>query len=432
MPTPLNMETMAAIERYLERGGRAIGHDFVNLDCMEGGGEARGWAAEMDELRAVYGNGEPYRGRPAITYRHYVVSPDPADKVDLERLRELALSWAERHFGEYQVTIVYHDDNEHAIPHAHVVVGNTNVETGRRLHVPDPKGLNRDLQRMARERGLGYLADEHAVFDRRAKGGEARTTQREYKGRAERRIERKGGYSWVADIRQRARTARALAHDEASYRSVLGALGVELSLNSPNARRRDFLYALSDHPARRVGGEKLGRCYGKQALEWEWGYPTALKCDAIDKRIEGAVLVRDLDELGELARLMEALRDPRIASIADIDWQIGLLERDLEAAEDAQGKATIADKLGRFGDAHKFAVGHGMLPARRPRPVSNHEPRHDSGSWHDHHSGSHGDSPLAPTLGQPRQGRLVPLKQKRGHRLRVPMPHHAVPEPERW
>ena len=55
----------------------------------------------------------------------------------------------------------------------------------------------------------------------------------------------------------------------ASYRSVLGALGVELSLNSPNARRRDFLYALSDHPARRVGGEKLGRCYGKQALEWE-------------------------------------------------------------------------------------------------------------------------------------------------------------------
>lgn len=105
------------------------------------------------------------------------------------------------------------------------------------------------------------------------------------------------------------------------------------------------------------------------------------------------MLVRDLDELGELARLMEALRDPRIASIADIDWQIGLLERDLEAAEDAQGKAAIADKLGRFRDDRKFAVGHGMLPARRPRPVSNHEPRHDSGSWHDHHSGSHGDSP---------------------------------------
>ena len=57
-----------------------------------------------------------------------------------------------------------------------------------------------------------------------------------------------------------------------------------------------------------AGSEKLGRCYGKQALEWEWGYPTALKCDAIDERIEGAVLVRDLGELGELARLRRRSR----------------------------------------------------------------------------------------------------------------------------
>ncbi len=105
------------------------------------------------------------------------------------------------------------------------------------------------------------------------------------------------------------------------------------------------------------------------------------------------MLVRDLDELGELARLMEALRDPRIASIADIDWQIELLERNLEAAENAQGKEAIAERIARLGDARKFAVGHRMLPARRPRPVSNHEPRHETGSWHDHYSGSHGDSP---------------------------------------
>ena len=139
----------AAAERYLEKGGRAIGHDFINLDCMEReDGTIAGWAAEMDELRALYGNGEPYRGKPAVTYRHYIVSPDPADKIDLERLRELACAWAEEHFGEYQVAIVYHDDNENRIPHAHIVVNNTNVETGRRLHVPDPKGLNRDLQQM--------------------------------------------------------------------------------------------------------------------------------------------------------------------------------------------------------------------------------------------------------------------------------------------
>ena len=124
----------------------------------------------MNELRALFGNGEPYRGKPAITYRHYIVSPDPADKIDLDRLRELAVAWTQKHFGDYQVAIVYHDDNEHHIPHAHIVVNNTNVETGRRLHVPQPKELNRDLQQMARERGLGYLADEHHLYDKESQG----------------------------------------------------------------------------------------------------------------------------------------------------------------------------------------------------------------------------------------------------------------------
>ena len=250
----------AATERYLERDGRAIGHDFINLACIEReDGSVIGWAAEMDEFRSLYGNDEPYRGKPAITYRHYIVSPDLADKIDLERLRELSIAWAQKHFGEYQVAVVYHDDNEHAIPHAHIVVNNTNVETGKRLHVPQPKELNRDLQQMARERELGYFTDRPSVFNRRAKGGEARTSQREHKGKAERRIEREGGYSWAADIRERARTARALSNDEASYRELLGVLGIELSLNSPNARQRDYLYAFSDHPSRKVGGEKLGR-----------------------------------------------------------------------------------------------------------------------------------------------------------------------------
>lgn len=127
----------AATERYLERDGRAIGHDFINLACIEReDGSVIGWAAEMDEFRSLYGNDEPYRGKPAITYRHYIVSPDLADKIDLERLRELSIAWAQKHFGEYQVAVVYHDDNEHAIPHAHIVVNNTNIETGKRLHVP--------------------------------------------------------------------------------------------------------------------------------------------------------------------------------------------------------------------------------------------------------------------------------------------------------
>ena len=384
----------AAAERYLERNGRAIGHDFVNLGCVElEDGSAIGWAAEMDETRALYGNGEPYRGKPAITYRHYIVSPDPADKIDLERLRELSVAWAEKHFGEYQVAIVYHDDNEHAIQHAHIVVNNTNVETGGRLHVPQPKELNRDLQQMARERGLGYLTDKPSVFNRRAKGGEARTTQREYKGRAERRIEREGGYSWVADIRERARTARALSHDEASYQELLGVLGIELSLNSPNARQRDYLYAFADHPSRKVGGEKLGRPYGKRELEFEWLMHSPFREEKLREIAERAILVKDLDELREIARIVETIKDNRFASLEGIDRATIILEHRLEHAETQQEQADLTERIERFGRARRFAAEHEMLPANDPEYIRTHPySQRSSTSWSDSSSSHHSSS----------------------------------------
>jgi len=357
----------AAAERYLERDGRAIGHDFINLDCVERDDGSIGWASAMDGLGALYENNEPYRGRPAITYRHYIVSPDPADKLDLERLRELACAWARKHFGEYQVAIVYHDDNENRIPHAHVIVNNTNVETGRRLHVPDPKGLNRDLQEMARKRNLGYLADRRTA-DPRVKGGGARTSQREFKGRAERRIEREGGYSWVADIRNRASTARAIARNEDDYRSLLKVLGIELSLNSPNARRRDYLYALADHPSRKVSGEKLGRAYGKTALESKWIAFSTLKEEKLRQISEHAILINDLEELHELARVMNTIEEWHFTSIADIDWTLGRLEKRAQTA-DLQSQDGAAEKLDRIRHARQFATEHGILPVKEPRPI---------------------------------------------------------------
>lgn len=297
---------------------------------------------------ALFGNGEPYRGEPAITYRHYIVSPDPADKIDLDRLRELTVAWTQKHFGDYQVAIVYHDDNEHRIPHAHIVANNTNVETGRRLHVPQPKELNRDLQQMARERGLGYLADEHHLYDKKAKGG----------------------YSWVADIRERARTARALSTDEASYRELLGVLGVELSLNSPNARRRDYLYALADHPSRKVGGEKLGWPYGKGALEHEWLMLSPFREEKLREIAEHAILIKDLDELREMARAMETIKECHFTSIADIDWTIGRLEKQGRVA-DSQSVDDAPEKLEKIRHARRFAADYSILPAKEPKPVWN-------------------------------------------------------------
>ena len=247
---------------------------------------------------------------------------------------------------------------------------------------------------MARERGLGYLTDRPSVFNRRAKGGEVRTVQREFKGRAERRIEREGGYSWVADIRERARTARALSHDEASYRELLGVLGIELSLNSPNARQRDYLYAFADHPSRKVGGEKLGRPYGKKELEFEWLMHSPLREEKLREIAEHAIRIKDLEELHEVARIVETLKDNRFASLDGIDRATIILEHRLQHAETQQERADLNEKIERFGRARRFAAEHKMLPAKDPEYIRTHPySQRSSTSWSDssssHRSSSH-------------------------------------------
>ena len=147
------------IQRYLEKRDRALAKDFFNLSVDERDGygdedkDIR-WADEMDATRRAFGNDTPFGAMRARTYKHFIISPDPEDGIDLEALRELAKAWALEHFADFQVAIVYHDDNASRIPHAHIVVNNTNLETGKRMHHDDPKELNRSLQKMAKEREL--------------------------------------------------------------------------------------------------------------------------------------------------------------------------------------------------------------------------------------------------------------------------------------
>ena len=96
------------IRRYLTKKNRALAEDLINIDAPEGA-DAFDWAAVMDETRRAFGNDLPWRGRRVRTYKHYVVSPDPKDGISLESLRDLASSWAEEHFPDYEVAIVYHD-----------------------------------------------------------------------------------------------------------------------------------------------------------------------------------------------------------------------------------------------------------------------------------------------------------------------------------
>ncbi len=110
------------IQRYLEKGDRALAKDFFNLSIDERDGygdddkEDVQWAEEMDSMRSRFGNDRPFRNLRARTYKHFIISPDPEDGIGLSSLRELACSWALKHFDGYQIAITYHDDNEGAFP----------------------------------------------------------------------------------------------------------------------------------------------------------------------------------------------------------------------------------------------------------------------------------------------------------------------------
>lgn len=244
------------MHRYLTRKNRALTCDYLNLDAPGNTAERDAlvgfdWAAAMDATRHGDGNDKPWRGKRVRTYKHYIFSSDPNDAIGLDALCKLTIAWAQENFADYEVAIVYHDDNDNRIPHAHVVVNNTNVVTGKRLQDPDPRALKRSAQRLAKEAGLHYLKDASVKgrFGNVRKIPPPKTMQQTYLHRMEAELLAKGQYSWVADIRNRAATARSVATNQTEFESMLTSLGVGIADNSPKAARRDWIYSLDIHPA---------------------------------------------------------------------------------------------------------------------------------------------------------------------------------------
>lgn len=315
---------------YLTKGGRALASDYLNLDVPNQTdlGNVFPWYREMDETRENAGHNRPWGGRPPRTYKHYIVSPDPEDGIDLVLLRDLTTAWAEKHFGDYQCAIVYHDDNENRIPHAHVIVNCTNLDTGRKLQDPDPTNLNNSLQALAKERMLRHFRDDREIEAGKnraqfvSKAERLKSYQQEYERRSEEQLKEEGKYSWVADIRARVKVARAVTRSEAELKNLLGELGVQVSNNSAKAARPDWIYALKDAPTRRVSGEKLGLAYGKESLLARFEQRSLLDEPSGQRVAEiarNAVMVRDLTQLQRLADAVKLIESRKITSVIGLE-----------------------------------------------------------------------------------------------------------------
>ena len=326
----------------------------------------------MDRTRRDYGTDSGWGGKRARTFKHYIFSPDPSDDLDIESLRLLVTAWAEQCFPDHEVAIVYHNDNAAHVLHAHVVVNNMNLATGKRLREDDPRALKKAAQELAREMGLSFFEDARENppdESRNEKRYRPRTKQRIYKRKAEAEIEAKGEYSWVGDIRSRVAIAKGIANSEQEFRSILHAMDIKVSDNSPKARRRDWLYSLADHPTRRVSGEKMGLSFGKQAMQEAFAQGPARMLSAktaheIASIARTAAEIRDLEELHELSNLVEACSRTGSRSVGD-------LVNALNSAN-AKNQSQRAAKLER---AIRYAFDSRVLPEKASASdVAKHRP----------------------------------------------------------
>ena len=278
--------------------------------------------------------------------------------------------------------------------HAHVVVNNTNLETGARLQDPAPRELMRSAQRLAEERGLSFFADgpgEGAAPLLAARGTRGR--ERVHFRRAERELAERGAYSWVADIRARVTVARRVARDEADFVAALSELGVEVSGAAPGNGAADWVYALSGEGARRIRGENLGTSFGRRSVLQELALRSSpRRADAIREIARNAVAVDDLDDLRRLADALDAFSREAIRSLADCEARIGALE--------AAGDFGAMERLAGLRD---YAEAKGLLPeraaTRRRRPAP------DDGSPRTGAARRRGEDAGAPTSGAEGEGK---------------------------
>lgn len=355
------------VMNYLQRDGRELAVDLYNLswdedrdaDLDQDLKREVDWAGEMDLTRAANGNDTPWRGKRARTYMHFVVSPDPADRITLEQLRELTRAWIRDNWDDYECAAVFHDDNENGVMHAHVVANNTNLATGRRFQNPNPRAMQASIQRLAKERGLSFFVDESSEeLHERAEKGRARprTAQEVYVRRAEREIAGKGGYSWVADIRARVQVAKHIATTPDEFRDVLGTMGVAVSDASARAGRADWLYALVGQGSRRIRGENLGVAFGKRAVEGSMRHNPRPMLTRPAEIAAHAIEVKGYAQLESLARTLEVQARFGIRSMADYDRRIAAMKR--------RGDEKSRDRL---AEARIVAADLELLPDETPR-----------------------------------------------------------------
>lgn len=265
--------------RYLTRGTDGEGDRQIAFDSNFAGPRDEWWRHLDETCHAMGHDRDTTRGR-ARTYLHYVISPSADDlarlgpEETLRRVRLLATGFAGEFLAGHDWAIVYHDDGQSHIPHAHVVAGVSDLETGRKISESGSRlaQARSIVDRLSRELGLEALADRvdgtgellarenvarasrgESVVPRTGKAGRRETTQRERLTFAERYM---AGRSWKSELRQAADECVLVSDSFGAFADRMRQHGFDAYVN----RRGQVVYVWSDG-TRRVAGDRLGLGY---------------------------------------------------------------------------------------------------------------------------------------------------------------------------
>lgn len=394
-----------SVKRYLEKNGRALATDYIGI--VERDELGRDWAEQMDYSRALLGTDIPHKSKKVRTYNHYVMSPDPRDALTLEQLREFTMDYLDRAFeGKFEIAVVYHDDNENGVIHAHFVVNNPNLEEGGRLSSWLTNARVKEIQKCCQDLAAEYgyhnfldrpdedaariAADELGILEVEdipktgfhGISGKKRsrsfvTNQEYFYTRTEREILLSGGYSWKEDIRARVKIARELSTTEKGFLQVMEALDVDCQMTA----RGDYQFSLVDTPKKKVVGYKLGRAFSRTGIRMRLAnedtrkilkpdtYEAARLMAAFDDfRIVGINTIGYLEprsnlSLNDVARSLETINAHNIRKRADYDRALAACttREEFSAIQDAQ---SVMEQIGRFGTP--AAIRKGAPNAFRP------------------------------------------------------------------
>lgn len=234
----LRNRNVVALEQYLFKGRES--DDPLEMNgCMEGSVSEQFIGTQMS-----FGERENFD---AI---HVIQSWKETDSAKLapEDFTKIGKKMIENLFPGHEFCIVTHTEHGHV--HNHIMVNPVHSETGRRIH--DKKRVLYDIQAKSDEL---CLENGLSIIEAQSRKTWEKTPEHV------REMKRKGGFSWILDLKEKADFARTIATSFDEYAGVLNQFGIQVKVEN-----KTIGYFYPDKRQKRGDTYGLGEKYNKNGL----------------------------------------------------------------------------------------------------------------------------------------------------------------------